>query len=108
MCNKIWQSGVWPTQWTKSTIVPLPKKGDLQNCSNYRIISLISHPSKVMLQIILQRLKPQNEPIPAEEQAGFHKNRSTVEQIRPTNLRMLIEKHRNHDIHLYHNFIDVK
>jgi len=49
ICNKIWQSGVWPTQWTKSIAVPLPKKGDLQNCSNYRTISLISHHSKVML-----------------------------------------------------------
>jgi len=67
ICNKIWQSGVWPMQWTKSIIVPLPKKGDLQNCSNYRTIFLISHPSKAMLQIILQRLKPQIEPILVEE-----------------------------------------
>jgi len=88
ICNKIWQSGVWPRQWTKSIIVPLPKKGDLQNCSNYRTISLISHPNKVMLQIIQQRLKPQIEPILAEEHAGFCKNRSTAEQI--TNLRILI------------------
>jgi len=105
-CDKIWQSGVWLTQWTKSIIVPLPKKRDLQNCSNYRTISLISHLSKVMLQIILHRLKPQIEPILAEEQAGFRKNRSTAEQI--TNLRILIEKHRNHDMHLYHNLTDFK
>ena len=106
ICNKMWQSGVWPTQWTKSITVPLPKKGDLQNCSNYRTISLISHPSKVMLQIILQRLKLQIEPILAEEQAGFRKSRSTAEQV--TNLRILIEKHRNHDMHLYHSFINFK
>jgi len=90
----------------KSIIVPLLKKGELQNCSNYRTISLISYPSKVMLRIILQRLKPQIEPILAEEQAGFRKNQSTAQQI--TNLSILIEKHRNHDMHLYHNFIDFK
>ena len=73
-------------------------------CRNYRTISLIRHPSKVILQIVLHRLKPQIEPILAEEQAGFRTNRSTAEQI--TNLRILIEKHRNHDTHLYHNFTD--
>jgi len=93
-------------QWTKFIIVPLPKKGDLQNCSNYGTISLISHPSKVMLQIVLQPLKPQIEPILAEEQAGFRKNRSTTEQI--TNLGILIEKYRNHDMHFHHNFTDFK
>ena len=53
ICCKAWENGVWPSQWTKSIIVPLPKKGDLQDCSNYRTISLISHPSKVLLKIIL-------------------------------------------------------
>ena len=44
ICNKIWQSGEWPTPWTQSLIIPLPKKGNLQNCQNYQTISLISHP----------------------------------------------------------------
>ena len=46
-----------PTQWTKSLILPLAKKGDLKKCTNYRTISLISHPSKVLLKIINNRLK---------------------------------------------------
>ena len=58
ICNKIWQTGEWPTSWTQSLIITLPKKGNLQLCQNYRTISLISHPSKVMLRILLNRLKP--------------------------------------------------
>ena len=58
ICNKIWQTGDWPTPWTQSLVITLPKKGNLQQCQNYRTISLISHPSKVILKIILNRLKP--------------------------------------------------
>ena len=54
--NKIWKTGEWPTTWTQSLVITLPKKGNLQLCQNYRTISLISHPSKVMLKIILNRL----------------------------------------------------
>ena len=79
ICNKIWQTGEWPTPWTQSLIITLPKKGNLQLCQNYRTISLISHLSKVMLNILLNRLKP--EEIIAEEQAGFRPERSTTEQI---------------------------
>ena len=73
ICNKIWQTGEWPTPWTQSLVITLPKKG--------RTISLISHPSKVMLKTILNRLKPLAEKIIAEEQASFRAGRSTTEQI---------------------------
>ena len=81
ICNKIWQTGEWPTPWTQSLVITLTKKGSLQQCQNYRTISLISHPSKAMLKIILNRLKPQAEIIIAKEQAGFRAGRSTTEQI---------------------------
>ena len=55
ICNKIWKTGEWPTTWTQSLVITLPKKGNLQLCQNYRTISLISHPSKVMLKIILNK-----------------------------------------------------
>ena len=71
ICNRIWRTGEWRTPWTQSLIITLPKKGNLQLCQNYRTISLISHSSKVMLKVILNRLKPQAEEIIAEEQAGF-------------------------------------
>ena len=76
ICDKVWQTGEWPTPWTQSLVITLPKKGNLQQCQNYRTISLISHPSKVMLKIILNRLKPQTEKIIAEEQAGSKAGKS--------------------------------
>ena len=82
-------------------VITLLKKGNLQKCQNYQTISLISHPSKV----ILTRLRPQAEFI-AEEQAGFRAGRSTTEQI--FNLRILCEKDLQHQQDLYHVFIDFK
>ena len=69
------------------------------------MISLISHPSKVILKIILNRLKPQVEKV-TEEQAGFRAGRSTTEQI--FNLRILCEKYLQHHQDLYHVFINFK
>ena len=106
ICNKIWKTAEWPTNWTKSLVITLPKKGDLKLCNNYRTLSLICHPSKVLLRIILNRLKHQAKDIIAEEQAGFMKGRSTVEQI--FNLRQIIEKYQEHQQELFHVFIDFK
>ena len=106
ICNKIWKTGEWPTTWTQSLVIILSKEGNLQLCQNYRTSSLISHPSKVMLKIILNRLQPQAEEIIAEEQAGFRAGRSTTEQI--FNLRILGEKYVQHQQNLYHVFIDFK
>ena len=54
--DPIWKTGDWSTTWTQSLVITLQKKGKLQLCQNYRAISLISHPSKAMLKIILNRL----------------------------------------------------
>ena len=105
ICNKIWQTRKWPTPWIQPLIITLPKKGNLQLCQNYRAISLISHPSKVMLRI-LNRLKPQAEEIIKEEQAGFRAGKSTTEQI--FNLRVLCEKYPQHQQSIYHVFVDFK
>ena len=106
ICNKIWKTGEWPTTWTQSLAITLPKKGNLQLCQNYRTVRLISHPSKVMLKIILNRLQPQAEEIIAEEQACFRAGRSTTKQI--FNLRILCKKYLQHQQNLYHVFIDFK
>ena len=106
LTNKIWKTGEWPITSTQSLVITLPKKGNLQLCHNYRTISLISHPGKVILKIILNRLQPQSEGIIAEEQAGFRAGRSTTEQI--FNLRILCEKNLQHQQNLYHVFIDFK
>ena len=106
ICNRICRTGEWPTPWTQSLIITLPKKGNLQLCQNCITISLISHSSKVMLKLILNRLKPQAEEIMPEEQAGFRAGRSTTEQI--FNIRILFEKYLQHQQNLYHVFIDLK
>ena len=104
ICNKIWKTGEWPTTWNQSLVITFPKKGNLQLCQNYR--TTISHPSKVMLKIILNGLQPQAEEIIAEEQAGFRAGRSSTEQI--LNLRILGEKYLQHQQNLYHVFTDFK
>ena len=106
ICNKIWRRREWPTPRTQSPIITLSKNGNLQLCQNYRTISLISHPSKAMLKIILNRLKPEAEKIIAEEQAGFRPGRSTTEQT--FNLRILCERYLQYQQDLYHVFIDFK
>ena len=106
ICNKIWQTGEWPTPWTQFLIITVPMKGNLKLCQYYRTISLISHPSKVMLRILLNRLKPQAVEITKEEQAGFRAGRGTTEQI--YNLRILCEKYLQHQQTLYHVFVDFK
>ena len=58
ICNRIWRTGEWPTPWTQSLIITLPRKDNLQLCQNNGTISLISHSSKVVLEVILNRLKP--------------------------------------------------
>ena len=100
ICNKIWQTREWPTPWTQSLVITFPKKRNLQQCQNYRTISLVSHPSEVIPKIILNRLKPQAENIIAEEQAHLRAGRSTTEQI--FNLRILCEKYFQHQQDLYH------
>ena len=81
----------WPDLWTQSIIIPIPKKGNLKKCENYRTGSLISHASNILLRIILNLLNPMVESILAEEKVGFRKKRSTTEQI--LNCKIMGEKH---------------
>ena len=64
-CQKIWEQRKWPEEWTQSLVIP--KKGNLRKCQNYRTISLISRPSKLMLRIILNQLKSKAEELLFEE-----------------------------------------
>ena len=54
ICTLVWETGEWPQDWTESVFVPLPKKGDLRQCKNYRTIALVSHASKIILKAILE------------------------------------------------------
>ena len=57
LCTKIWKEEKWPLEWTKAVFVPITKKGDLNQCTNYRTIALISHASKTLPKIIMKRLE---------------------------------------------------
>ena len=52
ICQQIWKSQQWPQNWKMSVFIPIPKKGNAKECSNYHTIALISHASKVMLKIV--------------------------------------------------------
>ena len=58
ICQQIWKTQQWPQDWKRSIFIPIPKKGNVKECSNYHTIALISHTSKVMLIILLARLQP--------------------------------------------------
>ncbi|GFR73000.1 endonuclease-reverse transcriptase [Elysia marginata] len=104
LCKKIWIEEKWPDEWVKSVFVPIPKKGDLQQCSNYRTIALISHASKILLKIIMKRLEKKIEKEVSQTQAGFRRNRGTRDQI--FNLRIIIEKCRESNTELHLGLID--
>ena len=71
ICQQIWESQQWPQDWKKSVFIPIPKKGNAKECSNYRIIALISLASKVMLKILQARLQwYMNQELP-DVQPGF-------------------------------------
>ena len=57
ICQQIWKTQQWPQDWKRSVIIPIPKKGNAKECSNYRTSALISHASKVMLKILQARLQ---------------------------------------------------
>ena len=89
-CQHIWKTQQWPQDW--SVFIPIPKKGNAKECSNYRTTALISHPSKVMLKILQARLQQYvNRELP-DVQAGFKKGRGTRDQI--ANIHWIIEKAR--------------
>ena len=56
ICQQIWKTQQWPQDWKRSVFIPIPKKSNAKECSNYRTIALISHASKVMLKILQSRL----------------------------------------------------
>ena len=90
ICQQIWETQQWPQDWKRSVFIPIPKKGNAKECSNYRTIALISHTCKVMLKILQARLQQYvNHELP-DVQAGFRKCRGTRDQI--ANICWIMEK----------------
>ena len=82
--QKIWKTQQWSQDWKRSVFIPIPKKGNTKECSNYHTIALISHASKVMLKILQVNCEL------SDVQAGFRKGQGTRDQI--ANICWIIEK----------------
>ena len=92
ICQQILKTLQWPQDWKRSVMIPIPKKSNAKECSNYRTITLISHTSKVMLKILQARFQQYvNRELP-DIQAGFRKGGGTRDQI--ASILWIIEKAR--------------
>ena len=102
--QQIWKTRQRQQDWKRSVFIPIPKKGNAKECSNYCTIALISHTSKVMLRILQTRLQQYvNHGLP-HVQAGFRKGRGTRDQV--ANICWIIEKAREFQKNNYFCFID--
>ena len=92
ICQHIWKTQQWSQDWKRSVFIPIPKKGNAKECSNYHTITLISHTSKVMLKILQARLQQYvNRELP-DVQTGSRKGRGARDQI--ANICWIMEKAR--------------
>ena len=102
--QQIWETQQWLQAWKRSVFIPIPKKGNAKQCSNYLTIALISHASKVLLKILEVRFqKYVNRGLP-DVQAGFRKGRGTKDKI--ANIHWIKEKARGFQENIYFCFID--
>ena len=98
ICQQIGKTQQWPQDWKRSVFIPISKKGNAKECSNYCTVALISHASKVMLKILQVRLQQYVKHELPDVQAGFRKGRGTRDQI--ANIRQIVEKARVPEKHL--------
>ena len=104
ICQQIWKTQQWPQDRKRSVLIPIPKKGNAKECSNYSTIALISHASKVMLKILLARFQQYVNCELPYVQPGFRKGRGTRDQI--ANICWITEKARQFQKNIYFCFID--
>ena len=81
ICQQIGKTQQWPQNWKRSVFIPMPKKGNAKECSNYSTIALISHTSKVMLKILQARLQQNVNCELPDVRGGFRNGRETRDQI---------------------------
>ena len=81
ICKQIWKTQQWPQDWKRSVFIPISKKGNAKECSNYLRIALISPTSKIMLKILQDRLQQYVNCELPDVQAGFRKGRGTGDQF---------------------------
>ena len=103
-CQQIWKTQQWSQDWKRSVFIPIPKKHNAEECSDYHTIALISHAGKIMLKILQARLKQYVDCELRDVQAGFWKGRQTRDQI--ANTHWFVEKAREFQKNIYFWFID--
>jgi hypothetical protein len=106
LINSICNKEELPEHWRESTLIPIYKKGDKTDCSNYRGISLLSAAYKILSNILLARLTPYAEEIIGEHQCGFRRNRSTTDSI--FCIRQILEKKWEYNAAVHQLFINFK
>ena len=99
ICQQIWKTQQWPQDWKRSVFIPIPKKGNAKECSNYHTVALVSHSNKVMLKILQARLQQYLNRKPPDVQAGFRKGRGARDQI--ANICWIIKKAREFQKNIY-------
>ena len=104
ICQDIWKTRQWPQDWKRSVLIPTPKKGNAEDCSNYYTISLILHASKVKLKILQARLQLYVNCELPHVQSGFRKGREARDQI--ANICWIIKKAKVFQKNIYFCFID--
>ena len=104
ICQQIWKTQQQPQDWKRSVFIPIPKKGNAKECSNYCTIALISHASKVMLKILQVRLQQYVNCELPDAQAGFRKGTGTRDQI--ANIHWIIKKASEFQKNIYFCFTD--
>jgi len=104
ICQQIWKTQQWPKDWKSSVFIPIPKKANAKECSNYHTIAPISHTSKAMLKILQARLQQYKNHELSNVQAGFRKGGGTRDQI--ANICWIIKKARRFQKNIYFCFID--
>jgi hypothetical protein len=102
----IWKQEELPHQWKESMVVPIHKKGDKTDCSNYRGISLLSISYKILSNILLSRIIPYADEIIGDYQCCFRRNRSTTDQI--FYIRQILKKKWEYSGTVHQLFIDFK
>ena len=102
--QQVWKTQQWPQDWKRSVFIPIPKKSNAKECSNYCTIALISHTSKVMFKILQARLQQYVTHELPDVLAGFRKGRGTRNRI--ANICWIIKKTREFQKNIYFCFID--
>ena len=104
LCQQMYEEGKWPDDFTRTVMIPLPKKNNAVKCSDFRTISLICHASKIMLRVLTRRIEAKTRLLLGRNQFGFRKGCGTRDAIGV--MRTLCERSIEHDKDVYICFVD--